>query len=84
MTKAAVTMGATGGKIRDVLEKAHFDGTVLTASDMHDAVRKAKSVASDGDTVILSPASASFDLFKNFEERGDVFIEEIAKLKIKD
>ena len=82
--KAAVTMGATGGKIRDVLEKAHFDGTVLTASDMHDAVRKAKSVASDGDTVILSPASASFDLFKNFEERGDVFIEEIAKLKIKD
>ena len=42
-------MGATGGKIRDVLEKAHFDGTVLTASDMHDAVRKAKSVASDGD-----------------------------------
>jgi len=82
--KAAVTMGATGGKIRDVLKSAAFDGEVLTASDMHDAVEQASRIAKTGDTVILSPASASFDLFKNFEERGDVFINEVRELKTRN
>lgn len=79
--KAAVTMGATGEKIRAVLKNCAFDGSVLTASDMHDAVSKAKEIAESGDIVILSPASASFDLYKNFEERGDTFICEIENLK---
>ncbi len=82
--KTAVTMGATGGKIRDVLYSHGFEGLVITASDMADAVKKASMSATSGDTVILSPASASFDMFKNFEQRGDCFIDEVLKLKSKD
>lgn len=40
---------------------------------MRQAVERAKELAAPGDVVILSPASASFDSFKNFEERGKVF-----------
>ena len=40
---------------------------------MRQAVERAKELAAPGDVVILSPASASFDRFKNFEERGKVF-----------
>ncbi len=42
---------------------------------MEDAVKKAHSLAENGDTVILSPAAASFDMFKDFEERGEKFVE---------
>ena len=43
------------------------------ASSMEDAVRKASEGALEGDFVILSPACASFDMFTDFENRGDVF-----------
>lgn len=78
--KAAITMGATGEKIRGVLKSSGFKREVLTAEDMHDAVTKAHDIAKSGDVVILSPASASFDLYKNFEERGDIFIREVENL----
>ena len=38
-----------------------------------DAVNTARSKAHDGDVVLLSPASTSFDMFRNFEERGNLF-----------
>jgi len=50
------------------------------ASDMSDAVEKANQVAKSGDIVLLSPACASFDMFKNFEHRGDTFIEAVNSL----
>ena len=44
-------------------------------TDLKEAVERAHAAAAPGDVVILSPASASFDRFKNFEERGNVFKE---------
>ncbi len=72
-TKAAILMGNTGPKIKEVLAKASYSGTIKEASDMNDAVAKAFEIAKSGDIVILSPAAASFDLFKNFAERGNTY-----------
>jgi UDP-N-acetylmuramoylalanine--D-glutamate ligase len=50
------------------------------AADMHDAVRRAYAAAQAGDTVLLAPACASFDMFKSFEHRGEVFKEAVREL----
>lgn len=50
------------------------------ADDMRDAVRRAFAAAERGDTVLLAPACASFDMFKSFEHRGEVFKEEVKGL----
>jgi UDP-N-acetylmuramoylalanine--D-glutamate ligase len=47
---------------------------------MFEAVSMAASNASSGDTVLLSPACASFDLFKNYEHRGDEFKAAVSQL----
>lgn len=74
-TKAAVLMGVTGKKIYEILKDTGYTGRIETASSMEEAVNKAHSLAEKGDTVILSPAAASFDMFKDFEERGEKFVE---------
>ena len=53
------------------------------AADMKDAVRRAHAAASSGDTVLLAPACASFDMFDSFEHRGKVFKEEVQSVKSK-
>lgn len=77
--KFAVLMGATAQKIADALDAAGF-ADYCFASDMEDAVKKAKEKAVPGDTVVLSPASASFDMFKNFARRGEVFKQTVNNL----
>jgi hypothetical protein len=47
---------------------------------MADAIRRAAAAAIPGDTVLLAPACASFDMFENYEHRGRVFKEEVGKL----
>ncbi len=73
--KAVVLMGVTGAKIDVILKDASYSGIVEHASSMKEAVEKASFLAKDGDIVILSPAAASFDMFKNFEERGEIFVD---------
>ena len=75
--KAMVLTGATAPKIQAAAEQAPgYDPQALpicTIDDFADAVHKAVELAQPGDVVILSPASASFDKFKNFMVRGDTF-----------
>lgn len=61
-----------------------FDGRVERIAEvqsMQEAIAQASAWAEPGDTVLLSPACASFDLFKNYEHRGDCFREEVLSLK---
>ena len=58
---------------------SHCD-LIVSTNNMKDAVKSAYEFAKQNDTVLLSPACASFDLFKNFEDRGDQFKEEVRKL----
>ena len=78
--KHVVLMGTTAGKIDEILKKVNFTGAVKTVSSLEDAVNEAYSLANEGDIIILSPAAASFDMFKNFEERGDRFANIVANL----
>lgn len=77
--KVLVLIGATADKIQESLENAvkstgkGKDIVVLKAGTYEEAVNAAYSNAEPGDIIILSPASTSFDMFKNFEERGKLF-----------
>ena len=69
---------------RDAVEMAaSFDADVRTyfANDMEDAVAVALDHAEPGDAVLLSPACASFDMFDNFQHRGQVFIQSVKGLQ---
>ena len=72
--KTLVLMGATGPRIEKAVREcpgfAESSLTILHADNMQHAVELARSAAKSGDVVSLSPASASFDLYPNFEVRG--------------
>jgi UDP-N-acetylmuramoylalanine--D-glutamate ligase len=69
-TRMVILIGEAAGK----MEKA-FAGVcrVVRAASLREAVDQARSLARPGDAVLLSPACASFDMFRNFEDRGDQF-----------
>jgi UDP-N-acetylmuramoylalanine--D-glutamate ligase len=69
--KRVYTIGAAAGKIESQIKGAE----VVHAETLENAVRKANAVAQPGDVVLLAPACASFDQFKNYEQRGQVFKE---------
>ncbi|MEN2986391.1 MAG: UDP-N-acetylmuramoyl-L-alanine--D-glutamate ligase [Thermodesulfovibrionaceae bacterium] len=69
------------GEAKEKIAKALGDVvSFYFEEDMKSAVIRAKSIAKPGDTVLLSPGCASFDMFKNFEHRGDVFKEIVNSL----
>ena len=68
--RRVVLLGEARGVIRRALA-GH--GQLVDARDMADAVRIAREGARPGDTVLLAPACASFDMFRNYQERGEVF-----------
>ena len=76
--KALICMGVDNAKLHDA-----FDGVVDCSYDVssaEEAVKLADSIAASGDVVLLSPCCASFDLFKNYEDRGRKFKEAVRNL----
>ncbi|KJS19256.1 MAG: UDP-N-acetylmuramoyl-L-alanyl-D-glutamate synthetase [Clostridiaceae bacterium BRH_c20a] len=80
--KELVLVGEAAPEIKKaVLEKGFRLTNIHEAADYHEAVKKAYNLAVLGDIVLLSPACASFDMFDNFEERGNVFKELVLQLR---
>ena len=74
--KALICMGVDNAKLKR--EFADIVPVIRDCNTFEDAMAAARDVATPGDTVLLSPACASFDLFKNYEERGRMFKEWVA------
>ena len=75
--RAVVTIGSASERIASALAGA---AEIVPAGDMASAIRWARTNATAGDTVLLSPACASFDQYRNFEHRGQHFEELVRSL----
>jgi len=80
--RVLILIGATSKAIEDAVNKADKNHTVkiIHAKTYPEAVKLAKENAQSGESVVLSPASTSFDMFKNFEERGNLYKELVNSL----
>ena len=76
--RAAILIGRDAPQIREAL--AGVDVPVVDAQDMTDAVAQASALAQSADAVLMSPACASFDMFKDYEHRARVFAQAVADL----
>lgn len=83
--KALILLGVTKDKIRGVFEKVinekELNIPIYIVNSLEEAVNKGREISSQGDSIVLSPACASFDMFPNFEVRGNKFKEIVENLK---
>ncbi|WP_017753630.1 UDP-N-acetylmuramoyl-L-alanine--D-glutamate ligase [Calidifontibacillus oryziterrae] len=79
--KAVITFGQTAEKISNAAKQAGIN-TIKHVDNVEKAVPLAYDLADEGDVILLSPACASWDQFKTFEERGDMFVHSVHKLKV--
>ncbi|MCF3942518.1 UDP-N-acetylmuramoyl-L-alanine--D-glutamate ligase [Oceanobacillus alkalisoli] len=77
--KGLVSFGETKEKFKEVAREAGIS-TVLTAENVEDAVQKGYGISEENDVILLSPACASWDQYRTFEERGDMFNQAVHKL----
>ena len=78
-SRAVVLFGRDAGLIEAVLLPTNIP--MYQAADLPEAVNIAKKVAQTGDAVLLSPACASFDMFKNYVQRAEVFVAAVKRLE---
>ncbi len=78
-TKAVVLMGKTAPAIQNALKDARASIPIHLESNLNEAVERARSLAAPGDRILLSPACASYDMFVNFEDRGNQFTRIVRK-----
>lgn len=82
--KRLILIGQTASKINEAVQKScnnpQIPIDIVFCNTLEDAVYEAYNAALEGDKIVLSPASASFDMFKNFEERGNAYKSIIANL----
>lgn len=81
--KKLLLIGQTAPKLAAFLQKTSIAKDAieqLGSPDMKTIVRRAHAVAQPGDIVLFSPGCPSFDMFKNFKERGKQFQEEVISL----
>jgi UDP-N-acetylmuramoylalanine--D-glutamate ligase len=80
--KRVYTIGAAAAKIESQIVSSKDGGPeVVPAETLENAIRKANAAAQPGDVVLLAPACASFDQFKNYEHRGQMFKEIVRSLE---
>ena len=79
--KILILIGKTSDKIEASLAAVPNDVKVIRCKTYDEVVKTAHSLAKSGDIVLLSPASTSFDMFSNFEERGNLFKKLVEELK---
>ena len=77
--KAVVLLGEAAGLLKGAFEAGRERNRsdqpgIMHAADLHEAVCVAQRAAAPGDVVLLSPACTSYDMFKDFEERGREFV----------
>ncbi|HZG70269.1 MAG TPA: UDP-N-acetylmuramoyl-L-alanine--D-glutamate ligase [Chondromyces sp.] len=77
--KALVTFGQTAEKLADTAKRAGLE-SIIHVDNMNEAVKAAYELSEAGDIILLSPACASWDQYKTFEQRGDIFIEAVHRL----
>ena len=76
--------GANADEIREVLREEKVDCEIvqLNMAGMKEVAKLAKNKAQSGDVVILSPAAASFDMFKSYSDRGEQFVAAVEELNL--
>ena len=75
-----VGLPETGHNIINVLKEKGIDKNFICAENMEDAVRKCNEVTAKGKSCLFSPAAASYNFYKNFEEKGRHYKSEILSL----
>lgn len=82
--RAVVLIGQDAELIKQSLQEASVVSPVVKADDLAQAVRMAYELAKPGDSVLLSPACASMDMFRNYGHRGQEFVEQVQELALQN